>query len=103
MIPLRPLSYTVSYILCRYSLHQKHQCDKKNKQLRNYHYTVYINPSLNADIDMTTSNGQITISGISLNMTISEEKHKAGELDDGGNILDLHTSNGNINLRKLEI
>lgn len=65
--------------------------------------TVYINSSLNADIDMTTSNGQIAISGISLNMTISEEKHKVGELGDGGNTLDIHTSNGNINLRKLEI
>ena len=65
--------------------------------------TVYINPSLNADIDMTTSNGQITISDISLNLTISEEKHKTGELGDGGNTLDIHTSNGNINLRKLEI
>ena len=65
--------------------------------------TVYINPSLNADIEMTTSNGQISISGLSLNMTISEEKHKAGELGDGGNTLDIHTSNGNINLQKLEI
>jgi len=65
--------------------------------------TVYINSSLNADISMTTSNGQITISGISLNFTIEEEKHKAGELGDGGNTLDMHTSNGNINLYKLEI
>ena len=65
--------------------------------------TVYINPSLNADISMTTSNGQISINGVTLNLTISEEKHKTGELGDGGNTLDIHTSNGNINLRKLEI
>ena len=64
--------------------------------------TVYINPSLNADIDMTTSNGQISISGLSLNITISEEKHKVGKLGDGGNKLNIHTSNGNINLYKLE-
>ena len=64
--------------------------------------TVYINPSLNADIEMTTSNGQISISGLSLNITISEEKHKVGKLGDGGNKLDIHTSNGNINLYKLE-
>jgi hypothetical protein len=65
--------------------------------------TVYINPSLNADIDMKTSNGHISISGVALNLTTSEEKHKAGELGDGGNTLDIQTSNGNINLLKLEM
>ena len=65
--------------------------------------TVYINPSLHADIDMTTSNGHISVTGVTLNFTISEEKHKAGVLGDGGNTLDIHTSNGNINLRRLEI
>ena len=69
----------------------------------NGNIAVYINPSLNADIDMTTSNGQITISGISLDLTISEEKHKTGELGIGGNTLDIHTSNGNINVYKLNI
>jgi DUF4097 and DUF4098 domain-containing protein YvlB len=65
--------------------------------------TVYLNPSLNADIEMTTSNGHITISGLSLNLTISEEKHKEGKLGEGGYTLNIHTSNGNINLYKLEI
>ena len=65
--------------------------------------TVYINSSLNTNIDMTTSNGQIAISGISLNLTLNEVKHKVGELGEGGNSIDIHTSNGNINLRKLEI
>jgi len=65
--------------------------------------TIYMNPSLNTNIEMTTSNGQITISGISLNFTISEEKHKVGRLGDGGNTIDIHTSNGNINLHKLTI
>ena len=65
--------------------------------------TVYINPSLNADIDMTTSNGQISITGVTLTLTISEEKRIAGKLGDGGNRLDIHTSNGNINLYNLEI
>ncbi|UCD12884.1 MAG: DUF4097 family beta strand repeat protein [Thermoplasmatales archaeon] len=64
---------------------------------------LYINPSLNANIEMTTSNGQISIRGISLNLTLSEEKHKIGKLGDGGNTLNIHTSNGNINLYKLEI
>jgi hypothetical protein len=65
--------------------------------------TIYINPSLNADIDMTTSNGQISISDISLNLTISEEKHKFGKLGEGGNKLNILTSNGNINLYKLDM
>jgi len=65
--------------------------------------TVYINPSLNADIDMATSNGQISISGVILNLTITEEKHKAGKLGDGGNRIEIHTSNGNINLQKLDV
>jgi hypothetical protein len=65
--------------------------------------TAYINPSLNANIEMSTSNGQITISGLSLNLTTSEEKYKVGKLGEGGNNIDIQTSNGNINLYKLEI
>jgi hypothetical protein len=65
--------------------------------------TVYLNPSLNANIEMSTSNGQITISGLSLNLTTSEEKYKVGKLGEGGNTIDIQTSNGNINLYKLEI
>jgi len=64
---------------------------------------IYINQLLNADIEMTTSNGQISISGITLNITNSEDKHIVGKLGDGGNKIDIHTSNGNIYLRKLEI
>jgi DUF4097 and DUF4098 domain-containing protein YvlB len=65
--------------------------------------TLYINPLLNADVEMTTSNGQISISGLSLNTTVSEEDHKVGKLGEGGYKLDIHTSNGNINLYKLEV
>ena len=63
--------------------------------------TIYMNPSLDVYLEMTTSNGQITISGISLNFTISEEKHKMGRLGEGGNTVNIHNSNGNINLYKL--
>jgi hypothetical protein len=65
--------------------------------------TVYVNPSLNSDINMETSNGQISISGITLNLTISEEKHKSGTLGDGGNRISIQTSNGNIKLYELDI
>jgi len=65
--------------------------------------TVYINPSLNTNIEMETSNGQITISDITLNLTIDEEKHKVGTLGDDGNKIFIRTSNGNIKLYKLEV
>ena len=65
--------------------------------------TVYINPLLNSDIEMETSNGQISIIEVLLNLTISEEENKVGKLGDGGNKLDIHTSNGDINIHKLNI
>ena len=64
---------------------------------------VYINTSLNANIEMTTSNGQISIKDVTLNIQSSEDKHIEGLLGEGGNLLDIQTSNGNINLYKLEI
>lgn len=70
-------------------------------QTSNGGITVYMNSSLAADIEMTTSNGHISITGLSVNLTISEEKYKVGKLGGGGNRIDIHTSNGNINLRKL--
>jgi len=63
---------------------------------------IYLNPLLNATIEMTTSNGQISINELSLNMTISEDKYKVGNLGQGGNKIDISTSNGNIRLNKLE-
>lgn len=65
--------------------------------------SVYINPLLNADIEMKTSNGDISIIGVQLDITISEEDHKVGKLGEGGNKLDINTSNGNIKLYKLNI
>ena len=65
--------------------------------------SVYINPAINADIEMTTSNGRVSISGLSLNLTITEEKHKEGKLGTGGNSITITTSNGDINLYKLEV
>jgi DUF4097 and DUF4098 domain-containing protein YvlB len=63
---------------------------------------VYLNSSLDADVEMTTSNGHISIIDLSLDLTISEDKYKVGVLGEGGYILDVHTSNGNINLYKLD-
>ena len=64
---------------------------------------MYINPSLNADIEMETSNGQIIISGITLNLKTDGEKHKEATLGDGGNKISIQTSNGNIRLYELDV
>jgi hypothetical protein len=65
--------------------------------------SVYINPALNADIEMTTSNGRLSINGLSLDLTTNEEKHKEGKLGNGGNKISITTSNGDINLYELTI
>jgi hypothetical protein len=65
--------------------------------------TLYINPSLNANVTITTSNGQISISGLSLDLTTSEKTYKSGKLGEGGNRISIHTSNSDINLYNLEV
>lgn len=64
---------------------------------------VYLNPELHADIELTTSNGQVTISGLTVNLTTSQDKYKAGIIGDGGNLIDIETSNGNIQLLQLDV
>jgi DUF4097 and DUF4098 domain-containing protein YvlB len=64
---------------------------------------VYINPLLNTNISMETSNGQISIRGLSLNLTISEDKYKLGKLGEGGNLIFIQTTNGDIDIHKLDI
>ena len=63
--------------------------------------TVYLNPSLNAVIDMRTSNSKINIEGISLNVELLEDTHVLGSLGINGNRLDIYTSNANIHLINL--
>jgi hypothetical protein len=63
--------------------------------------TVYLNPSLNATIDMRTSNSKITFEGITLNVELLEETHVIGSLGSDGRKLDIRTSNGKIQLIKL--
>jgi DUF4097 and DUF4098 domain-containing protein YvlB len=65
---------------------------------------LYINPSLNANLDIRTSNGFITVDDdLDLIISLSEDKHKTGQLGFGGNNIDIHTSNGNIRIYKLDV
>jgi len=77
--------------------------DDVNITSSNGRITVYINPSLNAELEMKTSNGEISVSGVTLTITLSEEKHMKGTLGEGGNKIFIQTSNGDIQLYKLEI
>ena len=63
--------------------------------------TVYINPSLDADIEMGTSNGKISVNDVTLALTSSEENYMKGTLGEGGDKLSIKTTNGNVNLNKL--
>jgi DUF4097 and DUF4098 domain-containing protein YvlB len=64
---------------------------------------VYLNPELNASIELSTSNGEVSISGLSVNYTTSEEKYIAGTIGDGEYLIAVDTSNGNIRLLQLDI
>lgn len=63
--------------------------------------TISLNPSLNASIEMMTSNSQITMEGITLNIELLETNHVIGSLGSNGHQIDIRTSNGKIKLLKL--
>jgi hypothetical protein len=58
-------------------------------------------PSLNAEIEARTSNGQVTVSGLALNTTTSGQNEVRGTLGAGGPRLVVQTSNGAITLAPL--
>jgi len=62
---------------------------------------VYINSLLDADIDIETSNGEITMNDLSLNNSTIEDTYILGQLGNGGNEIKIDTSNGDIDLYKL--
>ena len=63
---------------------------------------VYLKPYLNADLKMSTSNGEVSVSGLSLNLTTSEDKYKKGTIGLGGDLIEIETSNGDIELYQLD-
>jgi hypothetical protein len=64
--------------------------------------TIAINPSLNAMLDMTTSNAKVTFQGVSLDVSLLEETHVTGTLGMDGQRIDVHTSNANIHVSTLQ-
>lgn len=65
--------------------------------------TVYIDPSLDANIEMETTNGHISMNEIELVVTRLESTHVEGVIGEGGNTIDIRTTNGNVNLNKLVV
>lgn len=64
--------------------------------------SLYLNPQLNATIEMMTSNSKIHLQGISLNVSLVEDTHVIGTLGENGKRIDVHTSNANIYVYNLE-
>jgi hypothetical protein len=62
---------------------------------------VYILQTLQCTVDMDTSNGDVLVSGITLDKTVDEEKHIKGTLNGGGHKIEMHSSNGDVKLHKL--
>jgi hypothetical protein len=62
---------------------------------------VHIMTSLDASVDIMTSNGHISIHDVPLDLVVDEPHHKAGDLGSGGKQLSIHTLNGDIGLHDL--
>lgn len=62
---------------------------------------VHILTSLDATVHMETLNGHISIHDVTLTLTLDEPHHKEGALGNGGNLLKITTTNGDISLHDL--
>ena len=63
---------------------------------------VYILTTLNATIDLQTSNGDASVTGVTLDKTKDEDKHITGTMNGGGFKISISSSNGDVELKKLE-
>jgi DUF4097 and DUF4098 domain-containing protein YvlB len=63
---------------------------------------LYVSPDLNATIEMKTSNGKITIQGIEIIASELSKTKLKGKFGNGGKHLDVKTSNGSIDVYKLQ-
>jgi DUF4097 and DUF4098 domain-containing protein YvlB len=65
--------------------------------------TVYMNLSLDTDIEMKTTNGIVSVKDIALNFTKTEGTHMEGVLGNGGNKKSIENTNGNVNVYSLQV
>ncbi len=65
----------------------------------NSEVVVYINPALNADLNMITQNGKVVIQDLELDLTKDKEEWKMGSLGEGGNLISIKTVNDDVIVR----
>jgi hypothetical protein len=63
--------------------------------------TVYLDPSLNATVDASTSNAKVTVQGITLSISLLQDTHVTGTLGSGAHRIDIRTSNANVYLNSV--
>ncbi len=61
-----------------------------------------INPELALDLEANTSNGDIKVNNLALETTLQEQTALIGSMNGGGPRLDIATSNGSIDLARLQ-
>ena len=59
---------------------------------------VHILTSLDATVDISTLNGDISLNDVSLDLTNNEPDHVSGTLNSGGSVIEVVTLNGDIDL-----
>ncbi len=61
---------------------------------------VYLDPDMDADLDLRSSNGKIVADGFKITVSAISKKNVAGELGNGGYLLNVKTVNGSIRLHR---
>ncbi len=61
-----------------------------------------INPELALNLEAYTSNGEINFNNLSLETTLLEQTALVGSMNEGGPVLNISTSNGSIDLARLQ-
>jgi hypothetical protein len=62
---------------------------------------VYILPTMNANLTLKTENGRVEVHSLTLEYSVDDSKLKTGELGLGTYMVNLITTNGNVDLFKL--
>lgn len=73
-----------------------------NIKTSNGSITLFLSPTLAADIRASTSNGTLSYSGLNIDVTTQDQVSLNGKMNEGGFRVNLVTSNGSIKLNKLK-
>lgn len=62
---------------------------------------LYVSPNLNADVEMRTTNGKVSIHDVQVVTSESSSERMTGRIGSGGNRITCTTSNGDVDLHQL--